>query len=95
MDSRTALTDNGFVLIDEPFPEADEAFAYAHSLIEQRDREDIAPLSVIGDFVLPPADGPATRDFQTLHFDFGLPLDPEVDQDIARYTALYMPTDAA
>lgn len=95
MDSRTALTDNGFVLLGEPFPEADQAFAYAHSLIEQRDREDIAPLSVIGDFLLPPADGPATRDFQTLHFDFGLPLDPRVDQDIARYTALYVPVDAA
>ncbi len=46
---------------------------------------------MIGDFVVPPLDGGETRDFQTLHFDFGLPLDPKVDQDVARYTALYVP----
>jgi hypothetical protein len=45
---------------------------------------------VIGDFVIPPSDGPASRDFQTLHFDFGLPLDPRIAQDVARYTALYI-----
>jgi hypothetical protein len=53
------------------------------------------PLSIIGDFVIPPLEGPETRDFQTLHFDFGLPLDPKVEQDVARYTALYIPTDVA
>ena len=51
------------------------------------------PVEVIGDFVLPPADGHESRDFQTLHFDFGLPLDPRVAQDVARYTALYIPGD--
>jgi hypothetical protein len=30
-----------------------------------------------------------------LHFDFGLPLDPKVEQNVARYTALYVPTDVA
>ena len=43
--------------------------------------------------MVPPLGGVATRDFQTLHFDFGLPLDPKVDQEIARYTALYVPAD--
>ena len=88
-----ALTALGYVLCVESFPSADEAFTRARSLIEDRDRDD-GPLSIIGDFVLPPSDGPSTRDFQTLHFDFGLPLDPEVNHDVARYTALYIPTDA-
>ncbi len=48
-------------------------------------------LSVIGDFILPPSDGEATRDFQTLHFDFGIPLRPLREQDLARYTALFIP----
>lgn len=48
------------------------------------------PLDVIGDFVVPPADGPPSRDFQTLHFDFGVPLDPVGPADVARYTALHV-----
>ncbi len=51
-------------------------------------------LSVIGDFILPPCDGTATRDFQTLHFDFGVPVRPLRDQDVARYTALFIPHSA-
>lgn len=53
----------------------------------------LPPLSVIGDFVLPPPDGAATRDFQTLHFDFGVPLDPGGIHDVARYTALHIPIE--
>ena len=49
---------------------------------------------MIGDFVVPPVDGPPTRDFQTLHFDFGLPLDPVGPADVARYTALHVPAGA-
>jgi hypothetical protein len=48
-------------------------------------------LSVIGDFILAPCDGKATRDFQTLHFDFGVPVRPLRDQDVGRYTALFIP----
>jgi len=36
-----------------------------------------------------------SRGFQTLHFDFGLPLVPMVAQDVARYTALYIARSAA
>ena len=50
---------------------------------------------MIGDFILPPPDGEPTRDFQTLHFDFGVPLHPVRDQDVARYTALFIPPSAA
>ena len=54
---------------------------------------DEAALEVIGDFVLPPADGPPSRDFQTLHFDFGVPLVPAQPADVARFTALHVPAD--
>ena len=79
--------------VDGEFGTADEAFARASSTIDLRQGGEVDRLSIIGDYVLPPADGPATRDFQTLHFDFGLPANPRVDQDVARYTALYVPDD--
>ena len=80
--------------IDGPFLTGEEAFDAAGAVVEEcRLERGLPALSIIGDFVIPPLDGTATRDFQTLHFDFGLPLDPKVAQDVARYTALYVPTD--
>jgi len=94
-DDRATLSSSGFVLIDQGFGTIAEAFELARCVIEGGYCEDgLGPLLIIGDFVLPPAEGPKTRDFQTLHFDFGLPLDPKVDQDVARYTALYVPASA-
>lgn len=91
-DCGGVLRSSGFVRIDEGFRTAVEAFEVASTVIEARCREDgLGSLSIIGDFVLPPAEGRETRDFQTLHFDFGLPLDPKVDRDIAHYTALCVP----
>lgn len=91
-----ALSSDGFVRIDGPFQTSDAAFDTARALAEECRLEcGLPPMSIIGDFVIPPLDGAATRDFQTLHFDFGLPLDPKVAQDVARYTALYVPTDIA
>jgi Taurine catabolism dioxygenase TauD, TfdA family len=93
-DSPAELSSHGFVQISEPFRTSDEAFDLAGTLVETcRLEQDLPSLSVIGDFVLPPLDGAETRDFQTLHFDFGLPLDPKVDGDVALYTALYIPDD--
>jgi hypothetical protein len=95
-DTAAELNSKGFVRIDGPFRTSDAAFDVASALVEAcRLQRDLAPLSIIGDFVVPPVDGVETRDFQTLHFDFGLPLDPNVDQDVARYTALYIPGDVA
>jgi hypothetical protein len=34
------------------------------------------------------------RDFQALHFDFGLPVHPQREQEVARYTALFVPRSA-
>ena len=88
-----ALSQKGFARIGD-LVGTESAFALARELIDRRcAAEDSGPLEVIGDFVLPPQAGRETRDFQTLHFDFGLPLDPKVDQDVARYTALYIPAE--
>lgn len=62
----------------------DQAFGLAQELMP-------TPFPVIGDFILPPPDGQQSRDFQTLHLDFGLPVDPRVEQDVGRYTALHIP----
>jgi hypothetical protein len=70
----------------------EQAFATASALADARRAADgAAPLSLVGDFVLPPPGGQRSRDFQTLHFDFGVPLDPQIERDMARYTALYIP----
>ena len=91
----SALGEVGFVWIRSAFATPAAAFVESQQLIEERTASGAhAPLSVIGDFVLPPPDGEATRDFQTLHFDFGLPLHPRRDQDVARYTALTIPRAA-
>jgi hypothetical protein len=87
---------DGFVRIDGPFRTVDAAFDAAGALVDAcRLERGLPPMSIVGDFVIPPLDGTATRDFQTLHFDFGLPLDPKVAQDVARYTALYVPIHIA
>ena len=52
------------------------------------------PLAVVGDFTVPPP-GARSRDFQTLHMDFGLPIVPDRPSDVARFTALYVDRDRA
>jgi hypothetical protein len=59
------------------------------------DGEVAAPIEMIGTFVVPPPDGPPSRDFQTLHFDFGVPLVPVVPAEVARLTALHVPASAS
>lgn len=86
------LGERGFAWVRRGLMGAEEAFAAAKGLVDARCAlGGLGALAVVGDFVLPPADGPATRDFQTLHFDFGVPLEPKVARDIGRYTALYIP----
>jgi hypothetical protein len=95
-DGAVALRDRGFWLADGDFSTRDEAFEAAQAVVGRRCGADgVEPLAVIGDFLIPPPDGAASRDFQTLHFDFGLPLVPTVAQDVARYTALYIAQSAA
>lgn len=91
-DHLQQLEQRGFVWIRGGVADFEQAFQAARALVDARRAADsLAALSLVGDFVLPPPDGEPSRDFQTLHFDFGLPLDPKVEQDVGRYTALYIP----
>jgi Taurine catabolism dioxygenase TauD, TfdA family len=91
----SALRESGFVWIRSALDTSAGAFAKSQKLIEECTASNgHDALSVIGDFILPPPDGEATRDFQTLHFDFGIPLRPLRKQDVARYTALFIPHSA-
>ena len=86
-----ALRTSGFAVIDGAFTCARDALEHAQCLIGRWHRDnDPVPLEVVGDFVLPPLSGQASRDFQTLHLDFGLPIDPEAGCDVGLYTALYV-----
>jgi Taurine catabolism dioxygenase TauD, TfdA family len=91
-DTAGELESCGFTRIAGPLGTAHDADEASISLVDTcRRRNGLPPLSIIGDFVVPPLDAGETRDFQTLHFDFGLPLDPKTEQEVARYTALYVP----
>jgi hypothetical protein len=88
------LHSHGFARIAGPLGTTHDADEVSSALVDAcRVRNGLPPLSVIGEFVVPPPDARETRDFQMLHFDFGLPLDPKIEQDVARYTALYVPAD--
>jgi hypothetical protein len=93
--ARSALPESGFIWIRSAFASPAAAFARSQQLIEGCTalNGDDAP-GVIGDFIVPPRDGKVTRDFQTLHFDFGVPVRPLRSQDVARYTALFIPRSA-
>lgn len=91
----SAVRESGFVWIQSAFDTPAGAFARSQELIEACAASNgHGVLSVIGDFILPPPDGKTSRDFQTLHFDFGIPLRPVHQQDVARYTALFIPRSA-
>ena len=93
--ARSVLHESGFVWIRSAFTTAAEAFARSQELIRECTAANgHEKVSVIGDFILPPPDGKATREFQTLHFDFGVPLRPVRRGDVAWYTALFLPRSA-
>ena len=89
----SALKRLGFIHLAGPFLRPGDAWATARTLVDGAAASEV-PLEVIGDFVVPPPDGPPSRDFQTLHLDFGLPLRPTVPADVARFTALHVPVGA-
>jgi hypothetical protein len=95
---QTVLTDElanrGFVRLSGPFGTPADAWRQAETLIASTEA-DVADLEVIGNFVVPPLNGPPSRDFQTLHFDFGVPLVPVQPSDVARFTALHISSDAS
>ncbi len=84
------MSNQSVVRIAGPFARIDQAWSEARRVVDAA-TDGEAPLEVIGDFVVPPAGGAPSRDFQTLHFDFGLPLVPVLPADVARFTALHVP----
>lgn len=85
------LSSVGFVHTSEPLATRETAWEAAREIVDQAGTETLA---VVGDFVIPPLQGPPSRDFQTLHIDFGLPLVPVAATDVGRFTALYIAPDA-
>jgi hypothetical protein len=84
----------GFTRIVGPIATTHDADRVSGDIVDAcRRRSGLPPLSVVGEFVVPPLYAGETRDFQTLHFDFGVPLDPKIEHEVARYTALYVPAD--
>jgi hypothetical protein len=90
-DDVAVLRTSGLAVINDTFASHRHAFEFALDVIDRCYAEArLFPLEVIGDFVIPPLNAPVSRDFQTLHLDFGLPIDPRIDQDVGVYTALYV-----
>lgn len=83
----------GHIQVSGPFTRPDDAWSAAQEVVSAATID--VPLEVIGHFEVPPPDGPPSRDFQTLHIDFGLPLAPVVAADVARLTALHLPAATA
>jgi hypothetical protein len=84
---------SGYAHVRERFASVGAAWAAATTVIKSASGDE--GLDVIGEFVIPPADGPASRSFQTLHIDFGVPLTPSGPVDVARFTALHIGADAS
>jgi hypothetical protein len=93
-DHARSLTEEGFTLIDARVASGSRADATALPICRQAARLNrwpagMPPLRVVGKFRIP--EGPAeAREFQALHFDFGLPLQPRLPRDLAHYTVLYV-----
>jgi hypothetical protein len=93
-DYARSLAEEGFALIDWRCASASLARAAALQVCRHAARLNpwaalIPSLQVVGEFRIPVASAQA-RDFQALHFDFGLPLQPRLPRDIAHYTMLYV-----
>ncbi len=94
-DAASRVAERGYLHIGCRFAAPEDAWRLADAEISRLSSLDghNAQIEVIGQFVVPPPDGPTSRDFQTLHIDFGIPLIPSRAADVARWTALHVPAD--
>ena len=94
-DGERRIAEQGYLHIGRRFAEPEDAWRIADALITGFDSFDWpdAPVEVIGQFVVPLPDSWPSRDFQTLHIDFGVPLVPAAAAGVARWTALHVPAD--
>ena len=96
-DHARSLAEQGFALIDLQCASASLARAAALQVCRHAARLNpwaalMPSLQVVGEFRIPVASA-QTRDFQALHFDFGLPLQPRLPREVAHYTVLYVPPE--
>lgn len=97
MDERRAaeeLLSSGYVHLRQTDENPERAWSRAQAVFKETPERDelgagMPPLEVVGRFNIPPV-GAIRRDFQALHLDFGLPVDPVGDVDVARFTALHI-----
>ena len=83
----------GSVGILTPFAAREDAWNAAPAILEQASVE--LRLAAIDDFVMPPLTGPPSRESQSLHVDFGLPLIPVVPAVVRGYVTVdAAPSDA-
>jgi hypothetical protein len=102
VDRSTAVADlrgASFVHITAPHESKEAAWTFAREVFRAAAQQDaigvgMPPVEEVGQFTIPPPDAPS-RDFQTLHLDFGLPVVPERPGNVARFTALYVDADHA
>jgi hypothetical protein len=96
-DYTRSLTEEGFTLINSQVASGALAHATALQICRRAARLNqraaaMPPLHVVGEFRVPGGAAQA-REFQALHFDFGLPLQPRLPRDLAHYTVLYLSPD--
>ncbi|HXD54456.1 MAG TPA: hypothetical protein VN618_06860 [Solirubrobacteraceae bacterium] len=95
-DRRAAgeLLCDGFVHLREAHEDGERAWSRAEAVFGEAAKRDelgsgMPPLETVGRFNIPPI-GALRREFQALHLDFGLPVEPAESADVARFTALYV-----
>src|SRR3954463_850304 len=92
--SAAELLERGFVCLRGGAPAKRAAWAVAREVFDSaapvgRSALDMPRLETVGEFTIPPV-GAIRREYQTLHIDFGVPIDGCEALDVARFTALYV-----
>ena len=93
-DAPGELASRYITRVPDRFTTPEDAWRCAGEFVSDDDAI-AASIEMIGTFVVPPPGGPPSRDFQTLHFDFGVPLVPVAPADVGRLTALHVPASAS
>jgi hypothetical protein len=93
-ESAAALAERGVARVPGRWPDQSAAWRTALRITERARGLDrlcagLPGLEVVGEFTVPSA-GAVQRDFQALHFDFGLPKLAGPPVAVSRFTALYL-----
>jgi hypothetical protein len=88
------LLERAFVYLRGSPPDKRAAWVVARDVFDaaaqaERSASEMPRLETVGEFTVPPV-GAIRREFQTLHIDFGVPIEGCEAVDVARFTALYV-----